>query len=300
MSQSATPPGRHAVINGEKPPGGLVPPEARIRAGDPPRRYTGKNITPVHSLHYDWTGWPTAGTHFPASILSSVTSCAAAWREEGLLLLHSHAAPNIIQLLFSALPSVHPVFCCMRAKGRLQHALRQAGTPVIFSRKVSFRCLGENTSKIVAGYLQRQVGKEDLADRRYAEILQQFTVTCPEVRLATACETASGRYWYNLHVVLVVANRFRITNPGKLGQVRDAAFDAARWMGCRIAKIAVLPDHVHISVRGNIEWSPSGIGMAFQNALAQALGCRVWQDEFYVGTFSEYGLDVVRAIAAKS
>jgi hypothetical protein len=54
------------------------------------------------------------------------------------------------------------------------------------------------------------------------------------------------RYWYNLHLVLVVAERFRITNPSVLERIRDAAFVADEEAGHRVAALAVMPDHTHI------------------------------------------------------
>jgi hypothetical protein len=59
-----------------------------------------------------------------------------------------------------------------------------------------------------------------------------------------------------------------------------------------------MPDHVHIAVRGKIECSPKEIGLAFQNHLADVVGCKAWQDEFYVGTFSEYEADVIRRVSS--
>lgn len=61
-----------------------------------------------------------------------------------------------------------------------------------------------------------------------------------------------------------------------------------------------MPDHVHMALRGNIERSPEEIALVFQNGLARSAGCKVWQDGFYAGTFSQYDLDVIRRIAKRS
>ena len=182
----------------------------------------------------------------------------------------------------------------------MQYGFRKAGAPVEFSRKVAFRSLGENTDQDVERYVQGQVGKERFADPRFEAIMRQFTVTFAESVLSDPSESNSGRYWYNLHVVLVAAGRFRITNPAKLGLMRDAAVEIAHGTGGRIAALSVMPDHIHIALRGDIERSPQWIALAFQNGLAKAMGCRVWQDGYYVGTFSEYRLDVIRRIARLS
>jgi REP element-mobilizing transposase RayT len=258
--------------------------------------YTGQNLNPSYSLRYDWTGWPREGTTLPPSTAAIARDTASVWEPEGLRLLEAHATPEKVQLLFSVTPRISPVFCCQRAKGRLQHALRKAGSPVEFSRKVAFRCLGENTTGIVETYIGKQVGKADFADPRFARIMESFTVACPDVPLSEPSESDSGRYWYNLHLVLVADGRFRTTDPHKLGQLRDAAFAIAAETGCRIAALSVMPDHVHAALRGAIESSPEVIALAFQNGLARTHGCRAWQDGFYVGTFSEYGLDVIRRI----
>ncbi|MFH1740254.1 MAG: transposase, partial [bacterium] len=255
---------------------------------------------PAFTLHYDWTGWPTAGTTLPPQTAAVARQTAPLWEKDGLRMLEPHATDDKVQILFSVTPQVSPTFFCMRVKGRLQHALRKCGTPVDFSRKVSFRSLGENTSGVVENYIRGQVGKSDFADPRFRETLRRFTIVCDEVRPAKPSESNSGRYWYDLHLVLVVADRFRITDPEQLGRFRDAALAVAAEGGHRIAALSVMPDHIHMALCGNIERSPEEIALAFQNGLARAAGCRMWQDEFYVGTFSEYDLDVIRRITRKS
>jgi len=266
----------------------------------PETLYTAHNLNLAFKLHYDWTGWPTAGTTLPPQCAAVARETASLWEKDGLHLLEPHATAEKVQILFSVTPQVSPTFFCMRVKGRLQHALRKCDTPVDFSRKVSFRSLGENTSGVVENYIRGQVGKGDFADPRFRETMRSFTVVADDVRLAEPSESNSGRYWYDLHLVLVAADRFRITAPEQLGRMRDAALAVAAEGGHRIAALSVMPDHVHMALRGNIERSPEEIALAFQNGLAGAAGCRVWQDGFYVGTFSEYDLDVIRRIARQS
>lgn len=55
-----------------------------------------------------------------------------------------------------------------------------------------------------------------------------------------------------------------------------------------------MPDHVHIALRGNVERSPQEIALAFQNGVAGHMGCRIWEFNYYVGTFGEYTMDAVR------
>jgi hypothetical protein len=43
-------------------------------------------------------------------------------------------------------------------------------------------------------------------DPRFSEMLRRFTIIAPTVALDEPSESNSGRYWYNLHFVLVVAS----------------------------------------------------------------------------------------------
>ena len=72
-------------------------------------------------------------------------------------------------------------------------------------------------------------------------------------------------------------------------KVRETCPRIAARKGYALAEMQVMPDHVHLSLRGGIEDSPAEIGPAFLNNLAFVPGYRrVWSDEFYVGSFSEY------------
>ena len=64
---------------------------------------------------------------------------------------------------------------------------------------------------------------------------------------------------------------------------------------CELSRVSFMPDHVHAAMRANAALSPEEIALAFQNNLAYVLGQRrVWEDTYYVGTFGEYDLKVVR------
>ncbi len=127
----------------------------------------------------------------------------------------------MIQFTFSVMPGVSLVFFAARVKGRLEHALRLAGMPVAFSRKVAVRTIGKNTRDEVEAYIRRQVEKEPLADPRFREFLREFTVVDPQVDLSRPTASNPGRYWYNLHPVLVVVERYRFWDRASLTTLRD-------------------------------------------------------------------------------
>ena len=164
-----------------------------------------------------------------------------------------------------------------------------------FSREVGFRTLGENTHEIVNNYVRKQVGKSDYVDKRFKKFLSGFTVLENDTDLSVPLVIAHGRYWYNIHLVVVVSNRrCPVSREENFERIKSCIMKIALKKNCWIAGFAVLPDHVHISLKGNPEISPAEIGLSFMNNLAYVLGHKCWSEEFYVGSFSEYSLDKLR------
>jgi REP element-mobilizing transposase RayT len=258
--------------------------------------YNIQNLQPAFHLRYTWTGWPTDGTHFPEQPDEPFfQELDKAWAIDYLKRISTRWSADEVQLAFSTTPSVSPTLFVARAKGRLQHALRLAGTPVKFSRKVSFRSIGDNHTADVEGYIAQQVDKEQFVDPRFAVMLKRFTVIDESVTLDQPSESNSGRYWYNLHVVLVVADRARFRNEADFEKLDRALAGTAAKHGYQLAVRAWMPDHVHIALRGNITESPEEIALAIMNNTAYAMGQNaIWQWGFYAGTFSEYDVRALR------
>ncbi|MBI3920797.1 MAG: transposase [Armatimonadetes bacterium] len=257
--------------------------------------YTPTNMQASYRIRYGWTGWPSTGTFPPEPSDEFWQAIAPEWESDGLRLLERNWTPQKVQLTFSAKPQVSPIFAAARAKGRLQHHLRKGGSPVKFSRKVGLRSIGHNTTAEVEAYVRGQVEKEPVADPRFRELLRKYSVADPEVDLSQPTPTESGRYWYNLHLVIVTQSRFRIVEDESLAKVRDTVLDVGRRNGYGIADLSVVPDHLHSALRGNLEQSPEEIALVLLNSLAEALGNNaVWQYGYYAGTFSEYDMGAVR------
>jgi len=261
--------------------------------------YATNDQQPAYALRYSWTGWVTRGDVL-ATTGDAWTNLKCAWESDGLRLLDHLVRNNEVHLTFSTIPSVSPTFIAARAKGRLKYAQRIAGAPVTFSRKVSIRSVGDNTADAVEGYIRAQVRNEGFIDSHFSEFLEQFTVMSPRVDLRRPTETNSGRYWYNLHLVLVTDGRHRLVDDAGLTTIRDSSFRIAAKKEYAIRAIAVMPDHVHIALRGNLEHSPEQIALAFQNNLAHMLKRgAVWQHSYYVGTFGVYDMRAIRMAGSK-
>ncbi len=258
--------------------------------------YTPDNCRPVHALRYDWTGWCREGTVFPAETLQLARATAPLWAADGLTLESGRVRGDMVQLLFTTTPQVSPMQFAQRAKGRLGHALSKAGRTVTFSRKVAVRTLGDNIRETVEEYVRRQVANSDYVDPRFREFLQEHSLACPDVDLTRPVQLVRGRYWYNLHVVIAVQDRrWPVTREENFATIRDTCFRVARKKGYAISRLAVMPDHVHMALRGNPEHSPEDVALAFLNNLSLVLGYnRCWSEEYYVGTFSEYSAGAIR------
>ena len=210
-------------------------------------------------------------------------------------LLQHRWTDKMLQLVFSVRPDVSPQFIAMRAKGRLVHAGRQVGRQLTFSRKLAVRSIGNNTCDDINAYIERQVAKERFADPRFEATMRQFTLHNAMVDLSQPAESARGRYWYNLHMVLVVDGRFRLCDPKLLGQLGDAALKIASKKAHRISRLSVMPDHIHAALRPTPNETPIDVVFAYQNNLAHMLKMgHIWMDSFYVGTFGEYSTRSIR------
>jgi len=261
----------------------------------PSQIYTAEHLKAAYHLRYTWTGWPSR-TEFPAQPDASFfATLETAWQSDHLKRIATNWNADKIQFTFSTMPSVSPTFFVARVKGRLQHALRLARSPVKFSRKIAFRGIGDNHSSEIEQYLIRQVAKEEFADERFAELIRQFTKVGDRRRFAEPMASNSGRYWYNLYIVLVTSGRGRIGSLEDLRKLDRAIDGTAIKHDYDIVMRTWLLDHLHMGLRGNINHSPQEIALAFMNNTAYAVGQNaVWQGGYYAGTFSEYDSNAVR------
>ena len=78
-------------------------------------------------------------------------------------------------------------------------------------------------------------------------------------------------------------------------RVKGRLQHALRKRGYAISTRSVMPDHLHLALRGNIEQSPEEIALAMMNNLAYAFGQNpIWQSSYYAGTLGGYDMDAVR------
>jgi REP element-mobilizing transposase RayT len=257
--------------------------------------YIAANVHPAYELRYGWMGWLGTSGLAPESLDAATSAAAAGWKADGLRMLEQRLSGNMVQLVLSAKPHVDPVLLAGRVKGRLQHALRNMACAGDFSRKLAVRSVGHNHRADVERYIEQQAVKATVADPALRHRLAKYSVTNPAVDLSLPTETRSGRYWYNLHLVLVNEERYQRSDDQWLGKILERCFAIGRKKGHAISRLSVMPDHFHMALRGNVAHSPQEIVLAFQNNLAYALGSlRIFQATYYVATFGEYDMQAVR------
>ena len=86
----------------------------------------------------------------------------------------------------------------------------------------------------------------------------------------------------------------KVTSAVRAWSERLAAGEAARTRP-GVHSLAVMPDHVHLAVRGPSGQSPDEIAGGLREALNRVAGCSLFDARVYAGTFSSYPLSHVRA-----
>lgn len=135
---------------------------------------------------------------------------------------------------------------------------------------------------------------ERFADARFAHALRELQFIDERVDLSQAAASSHGRYWYNLHLVLVTDHRWRIRDLQLLRGLRDATLKIAAKKQHVISRLSIMPDHLHAALRPHIAESPLEVAYAYLNNLVHLMNHgRIWQDGYYLGTFGEYSTHVI-------
>jgi REP element-mobilizing transposase RayT len=133
-----------------------------------------------------------------------------------------------------------------------------------------------------------------MVDPRVQEQLARYQRGYPGVDLGKPCFSSHGEYWYNLHVVIVTEDRWMEIRADVLGGLSKMIDGVASKHGYRMSQVALLPDHVHMTMGCPINRSPEEVALAYLNNCAYACGMKpVFQFGYYVGTFGEYDRGVV-------
>lgn len=255
--------------------------------------YTAQNCNPAYQLNWSLTiFWKSSIP--PADLWLEPLKCACV-PDHIRILEHTARSARMSQLLVSTRPAVSPKTIVQRVKSRLQHIIRSK-YPDVLERRFGLRALGSANRETVDQYVASQIDHHPVADPRFAKSLKQYQVHQPDVDLREPYAAAHGRYWYNLHVVLVTGARFRFGEKGGLQLMQTAITNTAAKHGDRLARAGILPDHIHIVLGGSPLRSPEDVALSYMNNIAFRFGMNaVLQFGYYVGTFGEYSRAAIRA-----
>ena len=161
--------------------------------------------------------------------------------------------------------------------------------PKAFRRNYCLRSIGSATREIVEEYVANQLGHHRMADPRAQERLAEFQKCFPRVDLSKPAFSAHGEYWYNLHLVIVNAERWMETRHEVLRGLLDLVQRAASKHGHRLSRVGLPADHLHLTLGCPIDQSPEEIALGYLNNCAYACGMKpVFRLSYYVATIGEY------------
>jgi REP element-mobilizing transposase RayT len=196
----------------------------------------------------------------PPSPVTWLEALQMATEPDGVRVLnHRFAGDKLSQFLVSTKPEVSPHALVRSVKGRLQYLLR-GERPKALQRNYSLRSVGSVTRNQLCDKLV------DLSRERHGD---------------------HAIYWYNLHIVLVHAERITDIREEQLLARREMIIGVCRKQGYLLSRAGVLADHVHLTLGGAPSQSPGEIALRFMNNLAYQEGMN------YVGTFGEYDLGAI-------
>jgi REP element-mobilizing transposase RayT len=251
--------------------------------------YTAENCSVAYQLDWSYSlFWKEApdGTEWFGDLRDS---CEA----DGIRILNHQLAETTSQFLISTRPNLAPIQIAQRVKGRLQHLIRLS-RPKAFRRNYSLRSVGSTRRERLDKYLANQLDHHPTADPRVAARLARYQIHHPEIDLSSPQRTTHALYWYNLHIVLVHAERYAEIREDYLSRTRDMIDRVAMVKRHRLSRAAIVLDHIHLTMGCDLEESPQDVVLAYMNNLAYAHGmCPLFRYSYYVGTFSEYDLGVI-------
>lgn len=254
--------------------------------------YTAANCHPAYQLNWSLSVFWKAPAPPDAHWLDQLQ---LATDKDGVRILeHRSKASQVTQFLISTKPDLAPPQIVRSVKGRLQYLVRDA-FPRAFRRNFSIHSIGSASRQRIDEYVRDQLTHHRMADGRVQAGLSQYQIHHPDVDLSPPQRASHGEYRYNLHVVLVNDGRWHEVREEMLKSIKVMIVNAARSKEHRLARAAILTDHVHLLVGCNLTESPQSVALGYLNNLAYAQGMQaIYRFGYYVGTVGEYDLGAVR------
>ena len=213
---------------------------------------------------------------------------------DNLKILEHRVEGSQIQLLLSARPNHSPVDLSKITKAKLSVAFSQQKIYKSVTREFALRSVGENTTHDLEHYLREQVNRRNFVDDRFADSLRPFSKEY-DVDLERCEATKYGHYWYDLHFVLGTNDRYSVAIPEIWETIVQSSELWHQEQGHQLKSISLLPDHVHLLVRPNLNVSPYRVGEGLIERLNRVkIMQNIYHSTFYVGTHGTYPMNAIR------
>jgi REP element-mobilizing transposase RayT len=214
-------------------------------------------------------------------------------QQPGIRLLEQQRFDAGFRFLLSTVPEIAPHRIIRALKGRFQWLL--TGNRVkILKRNYALRSVGETKTEVVDTYLAQQLIRHPCADKHVQQRFSQFQIQ-RDVDLNEPRFSNHGMFWYNLHLVLITRERVRDISIDFVRTTRDIILNVSQAAGHLLARAAILPDHVHMTLGCLLTEAPGDVAIHYLNGLNLALGTAMFNFGAYIGTFSAYDLGAIRA-----
>jgi len=248
--------------------------------------YTPHNTEPAYQLNW---GLTIFWQHAPIHEGNWLADLQRATEPDGVRVIkHRITTRGASQFFTSTKPHVSPSELVRSVKGRLQHSIRSE-IPKAFQRNYGLRSVGSARRNVVEDYVAGQLGHHRMAEPGIQQGLAQFQRSYPDVDLREPSFSSHGQYWYNLHLVIVNEERWMEIRTDALCALSRMIEAVAAKHDCRLSRVGLLADHIHMTMSCPVDRSPEDVALAYLNNCAYACGMRpVFQFGYYVGTIGEY------------
>lgn len=208
------------------------------------------------------------------------------------VLRHRFPTPDCSQFLISSKPGVRPVDVVRSLKGRLQYLVRQRW-PKAFQRNYDLHSIGSTRREKLEEYVASQLPHHGVEGTTKTE-LSDLQVCNPEIDLSRPRFSAHARYRCNLHLAFVTDRRRQFAVE-RLEQIRSMIRRCAATHGDLLARVGLLPDHLHLVLGVSPEEAPLNIALRYMNNIAFVVGMEpVLMHSCYLGTVGEYDLGAAK------
>jgi REP element-mobilizing transposase RayT len=253
--------------------------------------YTPANVTFAYQLRWAMTLFIN-GNRPPIESIAPVTE---ALESDGIRVLsHRYSEPEMLQLTLSTLPYVSPQTIAQRVKGRLWYAWQSLGD-VSIEKHYALRSYGTQDRETIEAYIAGQAAHHPMATERASNLFRDVNFIDESVHLDKPLSISRSFLWFNLHIVLVHAERWRNVNESIIGSTQKMVRCVCKKYGWRLSRCGIVADHMHLSVGANVSDGVQDMVLKFLNNLAFVYDMKpVYMFSAYVATFGEYDQRALR------